>query len=285
MQCHDSDNYNTQYNLLAKKNAEECRELVNIKPSVPPCERPNRKPPTLHTFCNHNINIQYKYEGGEKGIIKPCGICIRVDENGKKQSPCPVCTKQEMKPEEKLAEAIKCIASPLPRWFNEPERSDPMSVCCRMFGGIKKCPRKVDPCSCQEKGTSNVDKFSVHYPPNKLIPPSEMQRNIKCKPNFRCQGPKGDDTPEVRRYQRELEMIENYFPKNKFCVPRYTNQNYGWLDNEQIRKLEFCDASRVAAPKVLQNLKSHENRVFDPIQLQYCLCHNLHKQMDHWKIV
>uniref|UniRef100_W8C1C3 Uncharacterized protein n=2 Tax=Ceratitis capitata TaxID=7213 RepID=W8C1C3_CERCA len=141
-----------------------------------------------------------------------------------------------------------------------------------------------------------------------------MQRNIKCKPNFRCQGPKGDgdyqtfkpdyknvpltekfyskyehleyiDTPEVRRYQRELEMIENYFPKNKFCVPRYTNQNYGWLDNEQIRKLEFCDASRVAAPKVLQNLKSHENRVFDPIQLQYCLCHNLHKQMDHWKIV
>uniref|UniRef100_A0A034WW06 Uncharacterized protein n=1 Tax=Bactrocera dorsalis TaxID=27457 RepID=A0A034WW06_BACDO len=316
MKCHDSDATDTQFNLFAKKIAEECRDIVNDKPPIPPCERTNLKPPTLHTFCNHNINIQYKYQNDDKsGKPKPCGICIKLDEKGKKQSPCPLCTKKEMSREEKLAEAIKCISSPLPRWFNEPERCDPMSVCCRMLGGIRKCPRTEDPCSCPElEPQSKVDKFAVNYPPNKLILSSGLQKNPKCKPNFRCQGIVSNDdyhtfkpnyknlpltekfyskyehlenidTPEVRYYQNELEKIENYFPRNEFCVPRYTNQNYGWLENETTRNLEFCDANRVSTPKVLQNLKSFENRRFDPIQLQYCLCHDMIKQMDHWKIV
>lgn len=150
MKCHDSDATDTQFNLFAKKIAEECRDIVDDKPPIPPCERTNQ-PPTLHTFCNHNINIQYKYQNDDQnGKPKPCGICIKLDEKGKKQSACPLCSKKEISREDKLSEAIKCISSPLPRWFNEPERCDPMSVCCSMLGGFKKCPKKEDSCSCSE---------------------------------------------------------------------------------------------------------------------------------------
>ncbi|XP_017492908.1 PREDICTED: uncharacterized protein LOC108381014 isoform X1 [Rhagoletis zephyria] len=306
MQCLDSDNNDSQYNKFTNKIAEECRELVDSKPPFPPFDRPSRKPPTLDTFCNHKINIQYKYQAnGKDGNPQPCGLCIKIDDNGKKQVPCPPCIKKEMTREEKLAEAIKCISSPLPRWFNEQKRCDPKGVCCRMLG----------PRSCAEPElSSKIDKFAISYPPNKQALRTELHKNPSCKPNFRCQGTVNDgnyhtfkpnyrdrpltekfysiyehlehiDTPEVKHYEDELDKVINYYPRNIFCVPRYTNQYYGWIDSKKTQNLEFCDTSRVNNPRVLQNLRSLKNRRFDPVQLQYCLCHDRMKQMDHWKIV
>ncbi|XP_054726385.1 uncharacterized protein LOC129236175 [Anastrepha obliqua] len=315
MQCLESDINDTQFNLLANEVAKECRRVVATKQPAQPCDRPNRKPLTLDTFCNHNVNIQYKYGDSKDETPKGCGICVKMDKKGGKETPCQLCKKKEMTRDEKLAEAIKCISSPLPSYFNEKKRCDPMSVCCRMLGGVKKCPSKDNLYSCTEpEPTTQINKFAINYPPNKLTVRVELHNNPKCKANFRCQGTvdEGDchkfkpnyrelpltekfyskyehlescDTPDVRHYENELDKITNYFARDIFCVPRYTNQYYGWLDSKNIQHLEFCDASRVCAPKVLHNLKTLESRRFDPIQLQYCLCHDMIKQMDHWKIV
>ncbi|XP_067624859.1 uncharacterized protein [Eurosta solidaginis] len=319
MECLESDYDETQVNLFAKKKGEECREAVKAKAiSSPPCDKLNRKPPTLYTFCNHNINIQYKYQDNDnKGSSpKPCGICVKIDvEKGKpREAPCPICVKKGKTREETLKEGIKCISSALPRWFNSPLRCDPMSVCCRMLGGSKKCPRCQSPCTFSEPKDPvvKIDTFSVNYPKSKLAARTELRANHKCKPNFRCQGVVDshdhkfhpnyserpltekfyskyehlelDDTPRVGHYVDELDKYMNYNPREIFCVPRYTSQNYGWLDSKKLQHLEFCDSNRVLTQKVLQNLKSQENKPIDPIQLQYCLCHDMIKQMDHWKI-
>ncbi|XP_037882002.1 uncharacterized protein LOC119632920 [Glossina fuscipes] len=118
----------------------------------------------------------------------------------------------------------------------------------------------------------NIDRFTFR--------PDYTTRPLSEKFYSRYEKVSEESTPEVVKYENEIERIRCRDIRYTMKLPRYTNQVYGWLPGYKIRFLQYCDKNIYNSPTIKEVLKKlYLEHKYDPLPPYHeCSCKFLRKK-------
>uniref|UniRef100_A0A1A9WZZ8 Uncharacterized protein n=1 Tax=Glossina brevipalpis TaxID=37001 RepID=A0A1A9WZZ8_9MUSC len=142
------------------------------------------------------------------------------------------------------------------------------STCDDIFKECSKSPLTVNMACCRPK--HNTDRLAFK--------PDYDTRPLTEKFYSRYERVPVDSTPEVEKYEKEIERIRSRDFRCTAKLPRFTNQVYGWLPGYKIRFLQYCDKNIYNSPAVKEALKKiYLDHISDPLPPYHeCSCKFLH---------
>uniref|UniRef100_A0A1B0AJP2 Uncharacterized protein n=1 Tax=Glossina pallidipes TaxID=7398 RepID=A0A1B0AJP2_GLOPL len=118
----------------------------------------------------------------------------------------------------------------------------------------------------------NVDRFAFR--------PDYATRPLSEKFYSRYERIPEESTPDVIKYEKEIERIRSRDIRCTMKLPRYTNQVYGWLPGYKIRFLQHCDRNICSSPAIKEVVKKmYLDHLYDPLPPHHeCSCKYLRKK-------
>lgn len=89
-----------------------------------------------------------------------------------------------------------------------------------------------------------------------------------------------ESTPEIKKYEEEIDRVRNYDVRCNIKLPRYSNQTYGWLPGYKIRFLQYCDVNIEESQAIKDAVKStFIDHISEPLPPYHeCSCKFLRKR-------